>query len=706
MREFGPTFPIERIGFFDFETACSLDLKKVGLYRYMAAASPLVLAVALGEGPTRTLTFPLTWDDLPDDIRAHQKLVEAGNGVWAAWNAAFDREVWNQITDFPPLDIKHVIDVMAQATAAGLPGKLDGASRFSGGQHKLAGGKLIQMFSSGKYNAQSRPEEWRQFLEYAARDVDAMRDIFLNTMQLPLEDWEEYWASERINLNGIAFDQELARRAAHMAEIDRLRAGDELTGLTHGRVTRVTMVQHMKDWLQTALQPADREYLVDRVEEVLDEETDEIEHIEKHSLNRAVIRQLMALLDSKPQLTDSERRARTLLDIRLYGGSTTPAKFSNMLNNHVDGLLLGQFVFNGAPQTGRFSSRGVQLHNLMRDALEYEMDAIDALLGDCDADAFRALGDDTPISRKLSMLIRPTLVPERDDNVFVWGDWSQIEARVLPWLAGAEQRLNIFREVDDDPDVPDLYVRSAAAMSNIRFDEVTPELRQRGKVAELACQFGGGAGALQNMAANYGMFLDRDAASRIAREWREVNGWATQYWNELWDAFMLAMRAPGTITSAGKIRYTYLPGYLGGSMLCILPSGRLLTYRRIRQERRDTKDARGNIIDTKWDWTFARGYGRVKLWHGILAENITQAVAADVLRSALVRAVNTPLLCNVRAHTHDEMLLEVPVRRATATGVLLKREMERAVQWSSGLPLKAETTCGYAYTKCKAATGV
>ena len=706
MRTLGPTFDIKDIGFIDFETASPVNIKEAGLYRYMAAASPLVLAAAIGTAEVRTFEFPLTWDDLPDDLKLHHYKVQTGKAKWAAWNAAFDREVWNQLTDFLPIEHDQMIDVMAQATAAGLPGALSGASRFSGDTRKISGGELIKTFSTGKTTKWDKPEEWQQFLEYAAMDVDAMRSVFLHTLQLPIEDWEEYWASERINLNGIAFDRELARAADVMAMVDREQSGKDLYKLTTGAVSSVTQVPRITAWLNSVLHPADREYMVRAVEEETDEETGEEVKVEKLSLNRRRIQNISVLLDAKPKLDDGERRAREVLDIRQYGGSTTPAKFRKMLASNIDGLLLGQFVFNGASQTGRFSSRGIQLHNLMRDALPYELDAIDVLRDGCSHEVFRGLGEDMAVSRKLSMLIRPTLVPERSDSAFVWGDWSQIEARVLPWLAGADERLNIFREVDDDPSKPDLYVRSAAAMSGIDIGAVTPELRQRGKVAELACQFGGGRGALQNMAANYGMYLTDEQASDIAREWRAANGWARAYWDDLWSAFHLARQMPNTVQSAGKVRYAYLPEYLGGSMLCILPSGRWLTYRRVRQVRTDTKDSKGNVIDSRLDWTFARGYGVVKLWHGILAENITQAVAADVLRSTLVRLIGTPLLCNVRAHTHDEVLLEVPVERVPAVSKLLKNEMEREVQWSSGLPLKAETTCGYSYTKCKAATGL
>ena len=423
-----------------------------------------------------------------------------------------------------------------------------------------------------------------------------------------------------------------------------------------------------------------------RTPERTDEETGEITTKEKLTLDREHINLLTVMLKAKQDITPQETKALRLLDIRQFGGSTTPAKFSRMLEMHVDGLLHGQFVFNGASQTGRFSSRGIQLHNLMRDALDYEMDAIDALRAGCNIDTFEKIGDDTATSRKLSMLIRPTLIPEDINSVFVWGDWSQIEARTLPWLAGAQHRLDIFREVDADPKKPDLYVRSAAGMSGISFEEVTGPLRQRGKVAELACQFGGGKNALQRMAANYGKYLDDEQAQEITNEWRAANPWAVDYWADLRDAFLDAMNAPGTEHTAGLITYIFLKEYLGGTVLCRLPCGRMLTYRKVKWERVDEIDDKGVILDSRWELTFARAFGRIKLWPGILAENVAQATAASVLRGALVRIVYSPSMPTPRAHTHDEILLEVNIDRAEDMAVRLIDEMERDFEWSAGLP--------------------
>lgn len=710
-REPGQTFRPDQVGFIDFESAADVPID-VGTFRYMTRARPLLMATAIADGPVRVLPFPLAWEEVPLDIRDHHARVVKGEAVWCAWNASFDREVWNQLTDFPELDPENIIDVMAQAVASGLPGKLDGAARYANVPiKKRPGGKaLIDLFCGpppkGIGTPETHPEQWLEFKRYAGDDVEAMRGVFRATAQLTIEDWQEYWANERINLTGICFDQSLAERAQAMALRDKAHSAVELQKLTNGAVTSVTQVQRMIAWLKTVLGPADQSYLVRQLEE-RDEDTDEITKKERLSLDRRRIQLLTALLDAKEQKTPQEIAARKLLDIRQYGGSTTPAKFSRMLESHVEGRLHGQFVFNGAPQTGRFSSRGIQLHNLMRDALPYELDAIDSLLNGATLESFAKLGDETAVCRKLSMLIRPTLIPEDGkEGVFVWGDWSQIEARITPWLAGIEERLDIFREVDDDPSKPDLYTRTAAAVSGLPVEEVTKPLRQRGKVMELALSFCGGKGALQNMAANYGMYLSDEDAQLAVDQWREVNPWAVAYSRRLWDAMRDAMEAPGHYATVGPIGFLFHKNYLGGTMHCVLPSGRILNYRAARWETVYTYDDQDQIIDSKWELTFARGYGRIKLWPGFLVENFTQAMAADVLRGTLVRARQMPSFPPVRAHTHDEVLVETHVDRAEETAVDLVSLMEAGFEWSAGLPLKAEASMGYAYSKCPDAQGI
>jgi DNA polymerase len=312
-----------------------------------------------------------------------------------------------------------------------------------------------------------------------------------------------------------------------------------------------------------------------------------------------------------------------------------------------------------------------------------------------------------PVARQLSLLIRPAFVPA-GDRVFVWSDWSQIEARVLPWLVGddpgALARLQVFRDVDADPTVPDLYTRTAAVLSHLPIEQVTKPVRQRGKVAELALGFGGGVGALQSMAAGYGLHLEDAEARQTVEDWRAANPWCVDFWSALEDAVERAMRLPGLEQPVGRLKYCFARDYLGGSLLCELPSGRFLTYRNLHYEPVEEKDDDGQTLRTVRQLRFSRGHGRVKLWRGMLCENVVQAVAADVLRGTLRRLEEAGH--SVRLHTHDEVLLETPAHHAAETERLLRATMQRGFDWSEGLPLMSEETLGYYYSKHEGSHGL
>lgn len=727
----GATFALGDIGWIDFETRSELDIKVVGADRYSRNCSAIVLAFAIGDGSiyvesSETFGEPLRWQDMPEELHDFHDRVVEGEAVYCAHNAAFDRGVWYYGTeDFPRLEPHMIIDSRVQAAASGLPGDLDRAAKYAGAVNKLASGKkLIKLFSFAGSGAtpETHPDEWEQFLDYAYGDIDAMRSLFKHTRQLPRAEWEEYWAAERVNDRGICIDLHLVAQAAKMAAADRAMSAIELSALTNKRVGSVDQVKNMVNWLRDVLPSDGIEILVKRTEEK--DEDGVVTRPAKWQLTRDRVVKLIAYLQSLAPLSGPLWAAERLLQIRRYGGSKTPAKFARMLNSHVDGVIRGQYAFNGASQTGRFSARGIQVHNLARDPLAYEIDAIDALVAGIEPEAFATLGDDAPISRKLSLLIRPTLVAA-PGNCFVWSDWANIEARLLPWLADdreADKRLDIFREVDADPSIPDIYTRTAARISGVPVEAVDKKLRQRGKVVELAAGFGGSTNALLSMAANFNMYLDPDEAKRTVTAWREENAWAVRFWGKhenslhqsnssygLWGALNRALEQPGTPHRAGRITYVFWKNYLGGSLMCLLPSGRWLTYRRCRWERVEELDEdTGEVIDVRRELMFSRDNGRVKLWPGLACENVVQATAADILRGTLLRlesfenAADQP----VRLHTHDEVLVECAEAYAGAAAADLRWVMEHGWKWTEGLPIKADATIGRWYTKNEDSEGL
>jgi len=227
-------------------------------------------------------------------------------------------------------------------------------------------------------------------------------------------------------------------------------------------------------------------------------------------------------------------------------------------------------------------------------------------------------------------------------------------------------------------------------------------------VAELALGFCGGVGALQSMAANYGMHIADGEARLIVDSWRAANPWAIDYSREIWTAMEMALAAPGKAFRAGRIWLRFYPEYLGGSLQCRLPSGRRLTYRAMRREYVDVLDRDGKPTGEKRDeMTFARGYGRIKIWPGLFVENFTQATAADFLRGTLVILENEARdWMPTRLHTHDEILVETTAGQANEAAWLLCKILRRGFDWSEGLPLMSEETIGYYYTKHEGSHGL
>lgn len=343
-------------------------------------------------------------------------------------------------------------------------------------------------------------------------------------------------------------------------------------------------------------------------------------------------------------------------------------------------------------------------------------------LDDAFLDELAAYG---PIGKTLGMVIRPAFVAPKG-RTFVWGDWSAIEARVLPWLAaspGAEKVLDVFRTNDADPSLPDIYKITAGELLHKDPKDVTKSERQsHGKVPVLSLGFGGGVGALQKMAVNYGVYFDEDASKALVTSWRERNAWAREFWGQfrtdpsgevthasgLWGAALMAIRNPGTIHEAGRVAYAYDPDYLGGTLFCALPCGRLLTYPDCRTRTRKVKNKdTGEESEVTALW-YRKGHGWSALWYGKLAENITQATAGSIMRETLVELEKVHGAVHgffqTVGHTHDEIVLEVVDNDVSVAGA--KAALERVMgyefdrpDWRKTLPLAVEVTSNWYYTK-------
>ena len=706
---------------FDFESRSPVPIKR-GAYRYAVEAEAVLLAYAIGAGPVQLVDrrgAALTYADFPDELR---QAYEAGR-IFCAWNTGFDRAIWNfAVAGSPFLAPQQVIDARSVALAHNLPDDLETASTRLGGPGKQKDGKtLIARFcGSEAVMAEDDPEAWARFCTYAKRDVDELRRVF--RVMLPAftaYDWEVYQANEVVNDTGADVDLAFCQEAARLAAEDEVRTGARLSVLTDGAITSIHQNVRIARFVHDRLPSAEARLMMSTVfKEEADGENDEdlVERVQL-TIKRGVVERLLDLL--RAEKTPVDPVLMEVLELREFGASAAPKKFRAILEQHVDGRLYGQFQFNGAGQTGRFSGKGVQLQNLTRTVLGtdpgddygfWEEPTVALIADGCSLEELAEHGRGEVPARKLALTIRPAFIA-RGSKTLVKADYSQIEARVLPWLSksrGGEKLLDSFRLADRDPSAPDLYKVTAAGMLHKTPEEIGKEERQRGKVAVLACGYQGGRNALHSMAANYRMHFSDAEAQAIVDAWRAANPWAPLFWGKhsrdgsygLFGAARRAIETPQTPIEVGRVTFVYVPLRRDGMLLCILPSGRPLIYPSCKMRDYDIVDkTTKKVLDTRHGLTFRRARGIIALYGGRFAENVTQAVAADLLRESIVSLVGAGFA--IVSHAHDEIVVECERRDAEETAAAMREIMTRDRPWAEGLPLSVDVTERWYYSAAK-----
>lgn len=709
--------------FQDFETNSEADLTIVGGLKYNLDPSTRALLWSWCVNEDRTkLWGPDLSDELAPEVWAYVKgrmeaigacppeiveLLKKPDTYIVGWNENFDRGVWQQVMtadhDWPMIRIEQTLDAMCAAQASNLPGQLDWAGRMLGLGQKTVGGKAIMqrfarrqeplpgakvLIDAAPHRAEAVRKainDWCLYLDYSVQDTDLLRAVWQCTRPLDAQEWETYWVSERINDRGMLVDLDVCRGAVLYREEEAAHVSAECVRLTDGAITSPTLTKQINEWVFERL-PHD-------LAETMVKERDEAGNVTRLTGDKNVMTRLIediAISDTPPDDNVVE-----LLELLQFGRSSSAVKFEKMLNQEVDGRICGQFVFNGA--THRWSSRGIQVHNLPRSYMENELDLLDMVAARVPIEELRKFG---PVSATLAKLIRPTIIAP-EGKMLVWADYSAVEARVVAWLAksrDAEQAvLEPFRNGDD------LYLLNAESIFNIdrtklqdMLDQKDPEakaMRQAAKVAVLALSYNGGVGAYKAMARGYGMRVSIEDAQRIVDGWRERNRWARVFGEKCQDAMFSAMIHPMTYYPVGLSRYVFMPGLLGGSLVAILPDGRPVVYPQARIVKQEKFD---KLVDTI---TYLNGMGRSSMWRGLAVENLTQFSAAGLLRDSIVAVEKTEPVGQIVGHTHDEILLEAPVDQADAVAERLVKMMTSGFSWTEGLPLAAEEAVSWYYTK-------
>ena len=635
-----------RVLYLDTETYSSVDLRSSGLFKYMEAPDfeVLLLPFAWNDEPVRVLDLYDEADraELPDILAG----LKDPDTIKVAHNSAFERNAYRRQFGFyqPP---EEWVDTMILAAMNGLPMSLEdaGAALQLPLQKLKEGTALINYFckpckptiaNGGRTRnlPHHAPEKWERFKAYAARDVETEREIYKRLQRFPVPEWERrVWALDaRINERGVLVDQELASAAISVDDSFRESHTDELRRLTG--LENPNSVAQLKTWLEAV-------------------------GVSCESLNKATVAELRA---SVPDPT-----TRRVLELRQLLGKTSTKKYQAMMAASCqDDRVRGLLQYYGAGRTGRWAGRLVQVQNLPQNHLD-SIDKVRELVRQTDLDTLELCFDSVP--DVLSQLIRTAFVA-KPGHTFLVADYSAIEARVIAYLAGEKWRMDVFAQGGD------IYCSSASQMFKVPVEKhgVNGHLRQKGKVAELACGYGGGVSALKAFGADK-MGLTEEEMQQIVDQWRAASPTIPAFWRETERAAKNALKNPGrTFTLECGVKYRKD----ADALRCRLPSGRVLSYWGARL------DSEGSLCFMGQNQT-TRKWEVMETWGGRLVENIVQAYARDCLAVALLRLDEAGH--QITFHVHDEVIVEAP---DGTTWQEVAEIMGQPIDWAPGLLLRGD----------------
>ena len=630
----------------DVESYSSVDLTKSGVYKY--AESPDFEVILFGysvDGGDVGVVDLTCGETIPPNII--DALTDNAVEKWA-FNANFERiclSKWLGLTAGQYLNPQSWRCSMVWSAYMGLPLSLDNVGAVLGlEKQKLTEGKeLIRYFckpcaattANGRRTrnrSEHAPDKWERFKSYNRRDVEAEMSIQARLAKFPVPDgiWEEYLQDQEINDRGVLLDMTLVKNAIATDARSRSELLTKMRELTE--LENPNSVAKMKDWLS---------------ENGL--ETDTLGKKAVAELLKTAPKPLAEVLSLRQQLAKSS--------VKKYQAMESVACADNRAR--------GLFQYYGANRTGRAAGRLIQCQNLPQNHMA-DLEQARSLVRSGDFTTLDLLYDNVPVV--LSELIRTAFIP-KDGYKFIVADFASIEAVVLAWLAGEKWTLEAYSEKRD------LYIENAEIMFGVpkgSIDKKSP-LRQKSKIAVLACGYSGSVGALKAFGA-LEMGLKEEELKPLVDAWRAANPHVVKFWWDADKAAKTAVKQKKKIDTHG-IRFSYQSDML----FITLPSGRRLAYvkPRIGENRFGSECVTYEGIGATKKWE------RIESSPGKWVENITQAVARDILYYAL----STFRSADVVMHIHDEVVIEAGNHVSPA---IVCEQMSRVPPWADGLPLRCD----------------
>lgn len=636
--------------FIDIETYSDIDLAKCGVYRYVQSINfeILLFAYSIDKGPVHVVNVKEK-EPIPEEVL---KALTDNSVKKYAYNAVFERVCLSKHLGYPVgmyLSPDGWFCDMIHAATLGLPLSLENVGIVLGlEKQKLSIGKsLIKYFcvpcnptKTNGYRTRNLPyhdrEKWNEFIEYNKRDVETEIEIHNRLSKFPVldQEWDNYHLDQRINDLGIMIDMDFVNHAIKCDEENQENNIEKAKMITG--VDNPNSPKQLKEWL---------------LEQGM---------IGVDSLSKADVTRL---------LKDATGNVEEILRLRQDIAKSSVKKYIAMQNVvGKDSRARGLIQFYGANRTGRFSGRLIQVQNLPQNHLE-PLEEARELIRNEDLDAI--LGKFGAVSTVLSELIRTAFIPKPGYR-FIVSDFSAIEARVLAWLSKEEWRLELFKNGGD------IYCKSASKMFGVPVEKngINKELRQKGKIAELALGYNGGVNALKSFGA-VAMGIQESELKPMVDKWRAANPNIVRLWRML-DKVTKYVVTKRTSYECYGLKFSYERGI----MFIELPSGRRLAYCKPRLG----VNAFGSECITYEGIGTGKKWERIETFGGKICENIIQAVARDVLVESMMRLHKAGY--KITMHIHDEVVLEVQDDVSSVEEVC--RIMAITPNWAKDLPLNAD----------------